>query len=64
MCQERGFELLESLYNKADRLKTVQVLMHMSVHHVSIVLPCCLFMYICLFAYMIYDLGNSLKSLG
>lgn len=24
--QQRGFELLNSLYNKADRLKTVQVL--------------------------------------
>ena len=27
MCQERGFELLEALYSKADRLKTVQVLL-------------------------------------
>lgn len=25
LCQDRGFELLESLYNKAERLKTVQV---------------------------------------
>lgn len=35
MCQERGFELLESLYSRADRLKIVQVLMYVSAHHVS-----------------------------
>ena len=29
MCQERGFELLEALYSKADRLKIVQVLICM-----------------------------------
>lgn len=40
MCQERGFELLESLYSKADRLKIVQVLMYMSINHVSVFFCC------------------------
>lgn len=36
MCQERGFELLESLYSKANRLKIVQVPLYTSVHHSSV----------------------------